>query len=76
MRNESWAQNLVLGDGPSADPRDLSEGPVLSHEVHAEASLKAAADDHLDFRVNVINDSSSEIESDYRYRDFFIYTKD
>ena len=76
MKNEFWAQNLVLGTGPAADPRDLSQGPVLNHRVHAEASLTSAANERLDFRVNVINGSDSEISSDYRYRDFFIYTKD
>ncbi len=76
MKNELWAQNLVLGSGPSADPSDLAEGPVLSHAIHAEASLKPAGNDRLSFQVNVINDSGSEISSDYEYRDFFIYTKD
>ena len=76
MKNELWAENLVLGTGPAADPRDLSEGPVLNHQIHAEASLKSMSDEHLDFRLNVINDSNSEISSDHQYRDFFIYTKD
>ena len=76
MKNELWAQNLVLGTGPTADSQDLTEGPVLNHAIHAEASLRAAGDERLDFRVNVVNDSASEISSDYRYRDFFIYTKD
>lgn len=76
MKNELWAQNLVLGTGPQADPKDLNAGPILSHQIHAEASLKPLTDNRLDFQVNVINDSRMPIVSDYRYRDFFIYTRD
>jgi hypothetical protein len=76
MRNELWAKNLVLGEGPRANPEDLRGGPILNHKVRAEASLKPVADGHLDFQVNVINESIFPISSDYRYRDFFIYTDD
>lgn len=75
MKNELWAKNLVLGEVSNPNPEDLRQGPILNHALHAEASLKPVGDEHIDFRVNVINDTALVISSDYRYRDFFIYTK-
>ncbi len=76
IKNDAWAKNLVLGMNLAVDPKDLQEGPVLDHAIHAEASLKPIGNERIDFRVNVINDSTTPVSSNYEERDFFIYTKD
>ncbi len=72
--DEDWARALVFNAAyPEAPP---AEGPVLSHALHAEASLKEVEDRHIAFHLTVFNDSSLQIPTDVRYRDFFVYTRD
>jgi hypothetical protein len=76
MRDENWAKKLVLSVDAPTDANDLREGPVLDQAVRAEASLLQTADERLDFRVTVFNDSSSPISADYRFREFYIVARD
>ena len=76
MKNERWAKNLVWNAAPAANQADLLEGPVLSHDITAEASLKEIADERIDFRVTVFNGSFVPISTDYHFRDFFITARD
>lgn len=76
MKNERWAKNLVWNAAPAADPADLLEGPVLSHDVTAEASLKEITDGRIDFRVTIFNGTPVTISTDYHFRDFYITARD
>ena len=77
MRNELWARNLALNIGPQAEEQDLYEGSVLDPAVFADAVLKnASASDHMEFHVNVVNNSPQDVSADYQYRDFFLHMKD
>ena len=75
IKSEEWAKALVLNSG-NPDPNDLLDGPVLSHAVHAEASLKEVAERHINFRLTVFNDSEQPIAVEYHLRDFLVYTRD
>src|SRR5688572_4634371 len=75
MRNDVWAQNLVW-QGPPGDPKDLIDGPVLSHGLRGEASLKEVGDERIDFRVTIFNDSGKPVPTDPTLRDFIVYTRD
>ena len=73
--NEKWARALILKQG-EPDMEELASGPILNHSIRAEASLKETEDNHIAFNVTVFNDMDSSISVDYRFRDFYILTKD
>jgi hypothetical protein len=75
MKNDRWAKKLVWKTGPEANQADLLEGPILSHDVTAEASLKEIPDGLIDFRVTVFNATKSPISTEFDFRDFYITTR-
>ena len=76
MKNELWAKNLVLNVGPKADKKDLRQGPVLDREIFADARIEEAMPSRLNLRINVVNGSQETIDTPYKYRDYYIHTKD
>ena len=75
MKNELWAQNLVLNSGPKADVNDLYQGPVLDSSIFADAVIKTGPE-RTEFKVNVVNNSTQAISANYEFRDYFLYMKD
>ncbi len=75
MKSESWAKNLVWNAGPMANQNDLAKGPVLSHDITAEASLKEIEDERIDFKVTVFNGTPETLSTDFNFRDFYITTR-
>lgn len=75
MQNERIAKSLVLGEG-GLSSKDILEGSLFNKSVYATASLRADADQHVNFSVNVFNNTDNVIPADYQYRDYYLVTKE
>ncbi len=75
MQNERVAKGMVLGEWRLSPNKSL-QGPLFNKSVYATASLREDANQHVNFSVNVFNNSDKAISADYQYRDYYLVTKE